>query len=97
MYKRQTIYSVNDDGEEETFSNIKTKMQSEINSQTGRPSYSLATILSLMIFYAFALQCMSTIAVVKKETHSNKWPIIQFVYMTTLAYACSFLVFILFS
>jgi ferrous iron transport protein B len=92
-----TIYSVNDDGGEETFSNIKTKMQAEINSQTGKPSYSLATILSLMIFYAFALQCMSTIAVVKKETHSNKWPIIQFVYMTVLAYASSFLVFTIFS
>ena len=92
-----TIYSVNDDGGEETFSNIKTKMQADINSQTGKPSYSLATILSLMIFYAFALQCMSTIAVVKKETHSNKWPIIQFVYMTVLAYASSFLVFIMFS
>jgi ferrous iron transport protein B len=92
-----TIYSVNDDGGEETFSNIKTKMQAEINSQTGKPSYSLATILSLMIFYAFALQCISTIAVVKKETHSSKWPIIQFVYMTVLAYASSFLVFALFS
>jgi ferrous iron transport protein B len=50
-----------------------------------------------MIFYAFALQCISTIAVVKKETHSSKWPIIQFVYMTVLAYASSFLVFALFS
>ncbi|MEI6880186.1 MAG: ferrous iron transport protein B [Bacteroidetes bacterium] len=92
-----TIYSVNDEGGEETFSNIKTKMQAEINSQTGKPSYSLATILSLMIFYAFALQCMSTIAVVKKETHSNKWPIIQFLYMTVLAYASSFFVFTIFS
>ncbi len=92
-----TIYSVNDDGDEDTFSHIKAKMQTETNSQTGKPSYSIATILSLMVFYAFALQCMSTIAVVKKETNSLKWPIIQFLYMTVLAYISSLAVYYIFS
>ena len=91
-----TIYSVNDDGNN-SFSHIKTKMMAEINPRTGKPSYNTATFLSLMIFYAFAMQCMSTIAIVKKETDHIKWPIIQFLYLTALAYGSSFLVFNLFS
>ena len=51
--------------------------------------YTLATGVSLMIFYAFAMQCMSTLAVVKRETRGWKWPIIQLVYMTGLAYVMS--------
>jgi len=91
-----TIYSVNDDGDN-SFSHIKIKMMAEINPRTGKPSYNTATFLSLMIFYAFAMQCMSTIAIVKKETDHIKWPIIQFLYLTALAYGSSFLVFNLFS
>ncbi|MCF8429037.1 MAG: ferrous iron transport protein B, partial [Bacteroidia bacterium] len=91
-----TIYSVNDDGDN-SFGHIKTKMMAEINPRTGKPSYNTATFLSLLIFYAFALQCMSTVAIVKKETDSVKWPIIQFIYLTALAYGSSFLVFNLFS
>jgi ferrous iron transport protein B len=72
-------------------------MMAEINPRTGKPSYNTATFLSLLIFYAFALQCMSTVAIVKKETDSIKWPIIQFVYLTALAYGSSFLVFNIFS
>jgi ferrous iron transport protein B len=72
-------------------------MMAEINPRTGKPSYNTATFLSLMIFYAFAMQCMSTIAIVKKETDHIKWPIIQFLYLTALAYGSSFLVFNLFS
>jgi ferrous iron transport protein B len=91
-----TIYSVNDDGNN-SFSHIKTKMMAEINPRTGKPSYNTATFLSLMIFYAFAMQCMSTIAIVKKETDHIKWPIIQFLYLTALAYGSSFLVYHIFS
>lgn len=91
-----TIYSVNDDGDN-SFGHIKTKMMAEINPRTGKPSYNTATFLSLLIFYAFALQCMSTVAIVKKETDSIKWPIIQFIYLTALAYGSSFLVYNLFS
>jgi ferrous iron transport protein B len=91
-----TIYSVNNDGDN-SFGHIKTKMMAEINPRTGKPSYNTATFLSLLIFYAFALQCMSTVAIVKKETDSIKWPIIQFLYLTALAYGSSFLVYNLFS
>lgn len=82
-----TIYSVNNDSSKDSFSTIKEKMQKE---------YSIATILSLMIFYAFALQCMSTMAVVKKETASLKWTLIQFFYLTFLAYGSSLLIFNIF-
>jgi ferrous iron transport protein B len=91
-----TIYSVNNDGDN-SFGHIKTKMMAEINPRTGKPSYNTATFLSLLIFYAFALQCMSTVAIVIKETDSIKWPIIQFLYLTALAYGSSFLVYNLFS
>jgi ferrous iron transport protein B len=62
----------------------------------GKPVYSLGVVLSLMVFYAFAMQCMGTLAVVYKETKSWKWPIIQFVYMTSLAYLGSWITFNLF-
>ena len=88
-----TIYSV---GDEEDFDQLREKMKKDRN-QHGEPVYSLAVILSLMVFYAFAMQCMSTLAVVYKETRSWKWPTIQFVYMTVLAYFGSWVVFSIFS
>jgi ferrous iron transport protein B len=59
----------------------------------GKPVFNLASGLSLMIFYVFAMQCMSTLAVVKRETKSWKWPLIQLFYMTGLAYLMSWLVY----
>ena len=59
----------------------------------GQPVYTLASGLSLMLFYAFAMQCMSTLAVVRRETKSWKWPIIQLVYMTSLAYISALIAF----
>ena len=88
-----TIYSV---GDEENFDQLREKMKKDYN-KNGEPLYSLAVILSLMVFYAFAMQCMSTLAVVYKETRSLKWPAIQFVYMTVLAYFGSWVVFNIFS
>jgi ferrous iron transport protein B len=61
--------------------------------ENGKPLYDLPTGLSLMIFYLFAMQCMSTIAVVRRETRSWKWPVIQFTYMTVVAYVMSLLVY----
>lgn len=87
-----TIYSV---GDEENFEQIREKMRKD-TLRSGEPVYSLAVVLSLMVFYAFAMQCMSTLAVVYKETQSWKWPTIQFVYMTALAYVSSWIVFNLF-
>jgi ferrous iron transport protein B len=61
--------------------------------EDGTPVYTLATAISLIIFYVLAMQCMSTLAVVKRETKSWKWPLIQFCYMGVLAYVCSFLAY----
>lgn len=82
-----TLYSV---GEEENDLRLRDKMKMAVRKD-GTPVYSLAAGLSLMIFYVFAMQCMSTLAVVKRETRSWKWPIIQLIYMTGLAYLMSFI------
>ena len=79
-----TIYSVGGNGEDET--TLKDKLRAEVNPRTGLPMYSLALGVSLLIFYAFAMQCMSTLAVVKRETKSWKWPLVQLVFMTGVAY-----------
>ena len=81
-----TIYSVGSKAEDET--TIKEKLAAEINPFTGKPMYSLALGVSLMIFYAFAMQCMSTLAVVYRETKGWKWPLLQLGYMTFVAYVC---------
>ncbi len=79
-----TIYSVGGDAEDEA--TIKDKLRAEINPYTGQPMYSLALGVSLMLFYVFAMQCMSTLAVVMRETKSIKWPILQLIFMSGLAY-----------
>jgi ferrous iron transport protein B len=85
-----TLYSVGENDDDNT--PLREKMAS-LRKPDGTPVYSLATGLSLMIFYAFALQCMSTIAIVKRETQSWKWALIQLLYMTTLAYFAALLVY----
>jgi len=85
-----TIYSVENDGEIRT---IKQKMAAEMNPETGKKRFDFATGMSLLIFYAFALQCMATLAIVKRETNSWKWPLIQLFGMGGLAYACAFIVY----
>ncbi|SHJ66334.1 ferrous iron transport protein B [Maribacter aquivivus] len=77
-----TIYSVGND-EEET---IKNRMAAEVNPRTQKPLFNLASGVSLLLFYAFAMQCMSTLAVVKRETNSWKWPAGQLVFMSLFAY-----------
>lgn len=76
---------------------LQAKMERELNPVNGKPRYSLAMCLSLMVFYAFAMQCMSTLAITKKETGSWKWPALQFGYMTLLAYTASWFVYTLFA
>ncbi|MBA4745536.1 MAG: ferrous iron transport protein B [Muricauda sp.] len=76
-----TIYSVGSD-EEET---IKNRMAAELD-EDGKPLFNLASGISLMLFYAFAMQCMSTLAIVKRETNSWKWPMIQLGFMSAFAY-----------
>jgi ferrous iron transport protein B len=77
-----TIYSVGSD-EEET---IQNRMAAEVDQKTGKPLFNLASGISLLLFYAFAMQCMSTLAVVKRETNTWKWPAIQLVFMSIFAY-----------
>ncbi|WP_435135350.1 ferrous iron transport protein B [Formosa sp. A9] len=77
-----TIYSVGSD-EEVT---IKNRMAAEVNPVLGGPLFNFASGISLLLFYAFAMQCMSTLAIVKKETNSWKWPMLQLVFMSGLAY-----------
>ncbi len=86
-----TLYSVGD-GVDENNSTLHQKM-AMAKREDGSYVYTLATGLSLLVFYVLAMQCMSTIAVVKRETKSWKWPIIQLLYMTGLAYLCSFIIF----
>jgi ferrous iron transport protein B len=85
-----TIYSV---GEENFDEKLVDKMRKEKFAGTDRPVYTFATGFSLLIFYVFALQCLSTIAVVYRETNSWKWTLSQFVYMTALAYILSLLTY----
>lgn len=73
--------------------NLKERMFMERDPKTGKAVYSIATGISLMLFYAFAMQCMSTIAVVRRETKSWKWPLIQFTYMGVLAYLASLIAY----
>nr|WP_315159800.1 ferrous iron transport protein B [uncultured Flavobacterium sp.] len=78
-----TIYSVGDTDNEDT---IKNKMQSEINPLTGEKVFNFASGISLLLFYAFAMQCVSTLAVTRKETNSWKWPLGQLIFMSAFAY-----------
>ena len=78
-----TIYSIGSDAEELS---VIDRMATEVSPDTGELIYNRATSMSLLIFYVFAMQCMSTLAVVKRETKSWKWAMIQFVFMTALAY-----------
>ena len=79
-----TIYSVGSRSEEET--TIKNRMAAEVHPKSGKKIFNFATGISLLLFYAFAMQCVSTLAIVKKETNSWKWPIVQLVFMSGFAY-----------
>lgn len=86
-----TIYSV--EGDDENVETIKEKMAAEVNEVTGEKIFNFATGISLLLFYAFAMQCIGTLAIVKRETKSWKWPIVQLIGMGTLAYIVATLAF----
>lgn len=86
-----TIYSVENDDDDT--STIKEKMASEVNPETGGKRFNFPVGMSLLVFYAFAMQCMATLAIVKRETKSWKWPLIQLFGMGALAYLAAFIVF----
>jgi ferrous iron transport protein B len=85
-----TIYSIGNSGQEST---LKQRISAELNPDTGKKMYDTALGFSLLIFYAFAMQCMSTLATTYRETKHWRFPVIQFVYMTALAYISAFLVY----
>ena len=89
-----TIYSI---GSSEDDVMLREKMRSATFDDTGGPVYTLATALSLLVFYALAMQCMSTLAVVARETGTWKWALFQFIYMSILAYLGAWAVYTLFS
>jgi ferrous iron transport protein B len=85
-----TIYSVGSQSEEEA--TIKMKMAEDIDAN-GNKIFNFATGISLLLFYAFAMQCVSTLAIVKKETNSWKWPLIQLVFMSGFAYVVALIAY----
>lgn len=86
-----TIYSVGSHGDDEN--TVKALMQKEVHAKTGLPVYTFASGMSLLLFYAFAMQCMSTIAIVKRETNSWKWAMAQLVAMSGFAYVVALLAY----
>ena len=84
-----TIYSVGNDDE----ATIKNRMAAEVNPILGGPLFTFASGISLLLFYAFAMQCMSTLAVVKRETNSWKWPVLQLTIMSGFAYFVALIAF----
>ena len=86
-----TIYSV--DGDADKLETVQQKMHSAVHPRTGQPVFTLAVAFSLMMFYAFAMQCASTVAVVYRETKNWRWPAAQFAYMTVLAYVISLITY----
>lgn len=87
-----TIYSIGSAGGDDE-ATIKSRMKEEVNPETGGPRFTPAVGFSLLVFYLFAMQCMSTIAVVYRETGGWKWPLIQLAYMTALAYVSAWIVY----
>lgn len=86
-----TIYSV--EADDENTATIKEKMRSEINLETGKKRFNFPVGMSLLVFYAFAMQCMATLAIVKRETKSWKWPLVQLFGMGLLAYISAFITY----
>ncbi|MEM9930465.1 MAG: nucleoside recognition domain-containing protein, partial [Bacteroidota bacterium] len=89
-----TIYNLDAEAGEYA---VRDRLQIERHPITGAKVYDVATSFSLLIFYVFAMMCMSTLAVVYRETKSWKWPLLQFFGMTALAYCLSLLCFQLLS
>lgn len=89
-----TIYSI---GATDDYERLRKKMENARYADSGQPVYTLATAISLLVFYALAMQCMSTLAVVKRETGSWKWAVFQFLFMSTLAYLLAWIAFVAFS
>ena len=84
-----TIYSIGDGADDEGVT-IRERLRQERNPATGGPMYTPALAWSLLVFYVFAMMCMSTLAATQRETKSWKWPAVQLGYMMVLAYVAAF-------
>jgi len=87
-----TIYNVEQATDDGAVS-LQEKIRRDVDPQTGRPVFSLLTAICLMVYYVLAMQCLSTVAVMRKETNGWKWPLFQIGYMSVLAYGVTFLVY----
>jgi ferrous iron transport protein B len=88
-----TIYNIQNSGDPNSIVSLQRQMQTDMNPVTGRPSFTVLTALCLMVYYVLAMQCLSTVAVMHRETNGWKWPIFQIGYMTALAYTATFAVY----
>jgi ferrous iron transport protein B len=88
-----TVYNVESEDKEALQGGLQARMREDVDPRTGKKVFTPLVAVSLMVYYVLAMQCMSTLAVVRRETNGWKWPAFQFVYMTALAWGASFLVF----
>ena len=86
-----TIYNV--EGADENSVNLRETLKNERDPITNKPTYTPLIAIALMVFFVLACQCMATVAIVKRETNSWRWPIVMVVYMTTIAYIGALIVY----
>ncbi len=82
------IYAASDEG-----TSLREAVRKDVNRETGKPVFDPATVASLLVFFVFALQCMSTLAIMRRETNSWRWPAFAFGYLLVLAYGASFVTY----
>ncbi len=88
-----TIYKIQNADDESGTISLRQRMRNDINPETRLPVWTALTALCVMIYYVLAMQCMSTVAVMRRETNGWKWPLFQIAYMTALAYGVTFIVY----
>jgi ferrous iron transport protein B len=88
-----TVYSVGASDEEAAAQSLRNQIRNDVDPRTGRKVWSPLVGISLLVYFVLALQCMSTIAVVRRETNGWGWPLFQLAYLTALAYAGSLIVY----
>jgi ferrous iron transport protein B len=88
-----TIYNIRDAKQESGNISLREHLQQDVDPVSGLPTFTALTAICLMVYYVLAMQCMSTVAVVRRETNGWKWPLFQIGYMTALAYSVTFLVY----
>jgi ferrous iron transport protein B len=87
------VYNVEDGDEDKQSTSVRQQMQQEVDSVTGKPRFTPVSAAALLVFYVLAMQCVATMAVVRRETESWKWPLFQWAYMAVLAWCGATLVF----